>query len=151
MEQDCYLSWLLHLPEANQKLLSAIVGLVRAAVENSTSTDNTAPILSDALLSVKDGSEADCEKMLQAVRQEKDLLAPDCALCANPCGRTMEYPMAEFCSEDPALQAQKARMLHALMENPSLLAEWEGTCRRLFLFGYEKDAEQFASFLQSIN
>ena len=67
----------------DEAVISALIGLA-GACNNNPKTLRTDRVLLRAL-----AGELDAE----AVRAEKFAVAPDCAVCANPCGNTSDYDM----------------------------------------------------------
>lgn len=148
MERDDCMRRLLALDEAGHDLIAAVIALVRARVENNIYTENTAEILACALAALDRGEPDECERQAGLVRQEKNILAPDCAVCPNPCARTAEYPISEFLSEDTVLQAMKAELLFDIISHSCSEADFDEACRKLYMFGYEKDLNRFLSFIK---
>ena len=54
------------------------------------------------------------ELAVETLHHEKALMAPDCAACQYPCGRTADYDMAETLESSEQLRAAKLHLLSLL-------------------------------------
>lgn len=136
----------MNLSDAKSRMLAAIIGLVRASVENDTTTSQTEPLLKEALIAVSSGSDYECEQIITSLHTEKRVLAPGCADCTSPCGRTADYTKEEFISEPQDVRELKAELLFGVLGN--LAGNYSGICKKLFIFGYERDADRLREFLR---
>ena len=73
-------------------ILSALIGLVGACGGNPK-TANTDKVIVKALAFPLLHPEEDVSGTVEAVRAEKNAVAPHCAHCASPCGNTSDYDM----------------------------------------------------------
>lgn len=99
-------------------LLGALVGLTRAMSGNVHVSEKTWRAFLAGLQAV-DGWFADdqtpqeerIEFLISQVHAEKQKLAPDCAVCTSPCGRTADYDMKDLFREP---EDEKSREVQAL-------------------------------------
>ena len=100
------------------RLAGALIGLARAAEGNEDLlTEDTGALLMRALLAA--ASETDPEvldRLIDLVHAEKNRIVPDCALCADPCGRTRDYDMQELLQEREEIRSLKAAILSQLQQ-----------------------------------
>ena len=71
-------------------VICALIGLARAA-EAKEIPAGTAPVLFAALSSVTPGnplSASASRDLVEQIHKQKAIIAPDCAACPSPCGRT---------------------------------------------------------------
>ena len=54
------------------------------------------------------------ESAIESLHKEKSLMAPDCAACQYPCGRTADYDMAETLESSESLRNAKLHLLALL-------------------------------------
>ena len=54
------------------------------------------------------------ESAIESLHKEKALMAPDCAACQYPCGRTADYDMAEILESSEQLRNTKLHLLSLL-------------------------------------
>ncbi|MBR6615885.1 MAG: hypothetical protein IKK95_08000, partial [Lachnospiraceae bacterium] len=89
-----------------QQLFGALIGLSRASeskeiLESSGSALIQGlvlaydPVWNDPHVEISANLQTSVEQMLNVLHTEKALMAPDCAACQYPCGRTADYDMAE--------------------------------------------------------
>ena len=79
------------------ELIGALIGLARAALTASPDEQTDRLVMKGLLSCATDGTADEfIQKLLRRVREEKGRLAPDCAVCAFPCGRTKDYDMKGF-------------------------------------------------------
>lgn len=70
--------------------------------------------------------ETSVEQIIQTLHTEKALMAPDCAACQYPCGRTADYDMEETLNASDALRDAKLHLL-SLLGKIAVLANGKGT------------------------
>ncbi|MBQ5659796.1 MAG: hypothetical protein IIV18_00490, partial [Lachnospiraceae bacterium] len=63
---------------------------------------------------ISDHMEAAVNQAIQTLHTEKALMAPDCAACQYPCGRTADYDMAETLESSETLRNAKLQLLTLL-------------------------------------
>ena len=115
-----------------EKLVSALIGLVRAMEGNENLvTNDTERLILDALATLYDGSlnKRSLEYFISEIRREKNRLCPACSLCAMPCGRTSDYDMSNLKKNGEEIREKKLEVLskiektakHGGKENNKLL------------------------------
>ncbi len=74
-------------------LLGALIGTIRATGGGEVTTENTFPLVLEAVCALTDDgiSDDDIVALTSRLKNEKHTLAPDCSVCPNPCGRTADY------------------------------------------------------------
>lgn len=95
-------------------LLGTLIGLVRAIDGNDELvTGDTARLIRDTLASIRDGQigEREAGYLMGCIAREKQRLAPGCAICAMPCGRTADYDLADMDSDSPAVRKLKESLI----------------------------------------
>ena len=106
-----------------KQLLGALIGLARAS-ESKTISDTAGAAYIDGLAMTRCFSsesfsdiptESEVLAMLDRLHNEKALMAPDCAACQYPCGRTFDYDMDEVACASKALREEKLHLI-ALLE-----------------------------------
>ena len=112
------------------RLTGALVGLANAADSHSHAADaHTAAIVREALLTTMDDdrqvpieskntaqkrTEQDLQALIGKVHAEKARIAPDCAACKSPCGRTLDFDMRLLRYDDEDVRNLKENILSAL-------------------------------------
>lgn len=101
---------------AADELIGALIALARAAENEPTDEETDRAMLEGLRLAGTPHPQPEALKeALAAVRAAKDRLVPGCAGCANPCGRTAEFPLRELLAErDDARTALRLSLLFAL-------------------------------------
>lgn len=136
----------------SNKIIGALIGLARAC-ENNPETENTAATVKSALAACADGVVSDeaCQLILDGIYAEKNTVAPNCALCANPCGNTADYDMAKIMGDKSEIGAIKRRLLAECGRMAKRGAETELYLKMLSMVSYELEAEAYFSLLAEIN
>lgn len=106
----------MHLP--GEAIISALIGLV-GACNNNPKTAQTDHVLIKALSMCGDGAAE--QALLEEIRAEKYAIAPDCAVCANPCGNTSDYEMARLYAAAEEIRDIKLQILSALQQTAGML------------------------------
>lgn len=112
------------------RLTGALVGLANAADSHSGAADaHTAAVVREALLAnMDDGyqspiafkntgrkqTEQELQALIGKVHAEKARIAPDCAACRTPCGRTLDFDMRLLRYDDEDVRNLKKNILSAL-------------------------------------
>ncbi len=139
------------------ELTGALIGLARAT-EGRTPPESAACAVIGALSLPLDGDcgETALRQMLETVRREKNKLAPDCAICKSPCGRTADYDMKQLREAEPDVIALKLLLLFTIrgmarraQENDVSDPALDGfLCEALFMLGYARNVEPLRETLQ---
>ncbi|MCH5151984.1 MAG: hypothetical protein J1F65_04945 [Clostridiales bacterium] len=88
-------------------IISVLIGLV-GACNNNAKTENTDRLILTAL-AAPDGSNE--TQLIEQLRAEKNIIAPDCATCSTPCGNTSDYDMKRMYNAEPTIRDLKQRVL----------------------------------------
>ena len=102
------------------QLLGALIGLARAS-ESKELTESAGIALADGLclayskhMTNAEAAEAEILAMIDRLHAEKDMMAPDCAACQYPCGRTFDYEMEETYGASEPLRDAKLHLMQLL-------------------------------------
>ncbi len=99
------------------KLVGALVGLARAADGEPQTSYETLKTMIECLSSLPAETacgERNADALISLVHDEKKRLAPGCAECASPCGRTADYDMEELWNSDDGVRGLKLLILLGL-------------------------------------
>ena len=88
-------------------IISVLIGLV-GACNNNAKTENTDRLILTAL-AAPDGSNE--TQLIERLRAEKNIIAPDCVTCATPCGNTTDYDVSRIYNAEPNIRDLKLRVL----------------------------------------
>jgi len=113
--------------QLRKKLFGALIGLSRAS-ESKEILESSGIALSRGLVLAFDqyweqiGTDDEVStvlqesvsEMIQILHEEKALMAPDCAACQYPCGRTADYDMDETLEASESLRDAKLKLLMLL-------------------------------------
>ena len=137
-------------------IISALIGLVGACGSNPK-TANTDKVIVKALAFSLLHPEGDVSEAVEAIRAEKNTVAPHCAHCASPCGNTSDYDMERLYSAEDGVKKAKLRVLAELQKAAALLCrsgkepgtdEGEFFCRALAWVGYDLPEERLLELLR---
>ena len=78
------------LNKKQNALLGAMIGLIRAASKNGKNT-NTDKLLLEGVCALRKAGETNA--LIDAIREEKFTIVPNCRYCAMPCGSTADADM----------------------------------------------------------
>lgn len=104
----------------NDQLLGALVGLSRASESKEISEYAGKTLVEGLSLAhnlelVSDfANETEILTMIDRLHEAKSQMAPDCAACQYPCGRTFDYEMEEVYSAAKALREAKLLLFRQL-------------------------------------
>lgn len=100
------------------RIISALIGLV-GACNNNPKTSNTDQLILKALAYSypysEYGEESD-QEILNEIYAEKNIIAPDCAFCAMPCGNTSDYDMHRIYNAPEEIRKAKLDILSMLQK-----------------------------------
>lgn len=108
-----------------QQLFGALIGLSRAS-ESKEILESSGmalihglalaydPVWEDSDMEISEVLQASVKQMIQTLHKEKSLMAPDCAACQYPCGRTADYDMAETLESAELIRNAKLKLLTLL-------------------------------------
>ena len=100
------------------KIISALIGLVRAC-NNNPKTADTDSLVIKALafpLLCPEYDDKLLRKIIDEIYAEKNLVAPGCAVCTAPCGNTSDYDMRRIYEADDAIRKVKLQILERLQK-----------------------------------
>lgn len=100
------------MPE--DKIISALIGLIRACDNNPETPDTAAVVL--RALAFQASDDRAVQEMADAVRREKFAVSPGCAACAMPCGNTSDYDMEKIYNAEENIKRLKLDILTALQK-----------------------------------
>ncbi len=143
------------------ELFGALVGLSRAIDNNPNATDDTYACLAEAAALPEDAPDEDILSQINVVHTEKRRISPDCAVCANPCGRTDDYDLSRIGEYGEEVLSLKLALLEQIQCMAARLqaARRSGApdrdgenllCVALFRLGYDESAETLGEFLKDI-
>ena len=96
-----------------EKVISALIGLV-GACNNNPKTAATDSVVIKALAVPVLCQELDEETLsgiIEEIYAEKNIVAPDCASCASPCGNTSDYDMNRIYDAEAEIRDIKLGLL----------------------------------------
>lgn len=108
-----------------QQLFGALIGLSRASESKEILESSGSALIQGLVLAydsiwtdphteVSANLQISVEQMINVLHTEKALMAPDCAACQYPCGRTADYDMAETLEASEKLRDTKIMLLSLL-------------------------------------
>ena len=100
------------------KIISALIGLVGACNNNPKTTD-TDNLIIRALafpLVCADYDNTKLQKIVNDISSEKNSIAPGCAICTAPCGNTSDYDMHRIYEADNGIRKAKLQILEQLQK-----------------------------------
>ena len=109
-----------------KEIISVLIGLVGACNSNPK-TDNTDRLLLNALAFPLNG--CDEQEIIAQLRAEKNVISPECATCATPCGNTSDFDMngidqsTEICTLKQQALAEICQMAAFILQNGIPLTE----------------------------
>ena len=96
------------------ELTGKLIGLARAADGNVAVNEGTWKLLIESLFATLTNVNFDAaaiRTLIDRVEREKKRLKPGCAFCADPCGRTGDFDMAEIWGADEDIRSLKSLIL----------------------------------------
>ncbi len=98
------------------RLTGALIGLARTTDGNQPTARTWHLIIEGLFTTVTNVSfnEATLLEQIRLVHAEKELLAPGCTGCADPCGRTEDYDMAELWNAQEDIRSLKSLILFGI-------------------------------------
>ena len=94
-------------------LLGALIGLARAVSKQGKTPDTDGVLLSGLQALNSRAAEPTLRAETDKTHAEKDRIAPECALCAMPCGSTADGDMQAVWNAREPVRAKKAALLQA--------------------------------------
>lgn len=122
-------------------IISALIGLT-AAVSNNGRTQETDQVIREAFLEMENGEIE--EDMVQKIHAVKNAIAPDCAVCKNPCGNTSDYDMTQYYDVEQEVLTEKKKLIEALQKRlKSTEHVTDDIYRGIAYLGYRLEPEQY--------
>ena len=96
-----------------EKVISALIGLVGACNNNPKTAATDSVVIKALAVSVlcQDLDEEILSGIIDEIYAEKNIVAPDCASCASPCGNTSDYDMNRIYEAEAEIRDIKLRLL----------------------------------------
>ncbi len=130
------------------RIISALIGLV-GAVSNNGKTKQTDSVIREAFLRLTDAGSG--EATVEKIHTEKFIIAPDCAICRNPCGNTSDYDMTQFYGADAKVIAAKRDLIEAIRQKLSSSETVpEAVYQGIAYLGYDLEPEAYAQIQSEI-
>ena len=95
------------------RLLGALIGLARAVSKQGKTPDTDGVLLSGLQALNSRAAEPTLRAETDKAHAEKDRIAPECALCAMPCGSTADGDMQAVWNAREPVREKKAALLQA--------------------------------------
>ena len=98
-----------------EKLIGSLIGIARATDGNDhlITAESTEFILH--CLTTEPESQTEFQSLMIRAEEVKRNMVPDCFLCANPCGRTAAYELAQLNLLAPDVREKKLQLLDCLI------------------------------------
>ena len=134
---------------AEARLIGALIGLARATDGNTVRTEETGRLMRAGLAALRKNAH---QTLVEKIHAEKRILAPDCATCGAPCGKTADYDIKQWKNEAEPVQEQKWLLLKRLVEvavacSDSAEVDYFLT-KALFALGESWEAEWIAALVK---
>ncbi len=97
----------LELTKEQKELFGALVGLVRTMDQTGVDKEGTTLVVKALAAFDAPGLSA----LIGEIREKKRALAPDCAVCAHPCGHNDDYDCALLDREPPGVKERKLSLI----------------------------------------
>lgn len=139
------------------ELLGALVGLARAS-ESKELLESSGEVMVQGLAMAFSGhgplADDLVKPMISRLHHEKRRMAPDCAACQYPCGRTDDFDMEEVYGASEALREAKLNLFSLLgdialhSQDHASAAVRNFLSESLFLIGCTYEAGQLAKHIE---
>lgn len=130
------------------KVISALIGLV-GAVSNNGRTEQTDEVIREAFLHLREPDRD--EDMVRQIHTVKNVIAPDCAVCKNPCGNTSDYDMTQFYGADEKVVGAKQKLIETICGVMKESGEMtDSVYRGIAYLGYSVQPEECEELQQEI-
>lgn len=136
----------------NERIISALVGLI-GACGNNGKTNDTDSIVMNALLNCY--SAVDEDVIVNAIIKDKYTISPNCETCPTPCGNTSSYDMEKF-HHNTKLKAVKEELvqetaaLASRLHNSGEAELPEEIYKALSYFGYELSVDSYKDLIHTL-
>ncbi len=141
----------MELTQSEKTLLGALIGLARAADGRADAQEAAFAAIADGLRAIAQHDAAALAPLTERARNEKFALAPDCAVCAAPCGRTAEFDAAAWQTEpEPQRALHRAIFSRALALARSAAPDTRLLARAVFALGEDWDPQWLRPVLEEL-
>ena len=138
------------LNKKQNELLGAMIGLIRAASKNGKNT-NTDKLLLEGVCALRKAGETDA--LIDAIREEKFTIVPNCRYCAMPCGSTADADMEIVWNAREAVASVKREIFRVILDT-----EWNAAAedklyflhKGLFVLGEDETPEALQQVLHEL-
>lgn len=122
-------------------IISALIGLT-GAVSNNGRTEETDQVIREAFLEMENGDKE--EEIVQKIHMVKNAIAPDCAVCKNPCGNTSDYDMKQYYDVGQQVLTEKQKLIKTIQKKLQATENiTEDIYRGIAYLGYRLEPEQY--------
>ena len=91
------------------------------------------------------------EDMVRQIHAAKNVIAPDCAVCKNPCGNTSDYDMTQFYGADEKVVGAKQKLVETICGVMKESGEMtDSVYRGIAYLGYPVQPEECEELQQEI-
>ena len=114
-----------------------------------TMAEQTDEVIREAFLHLREPDRE--EDMVRQIHAAKNVIAPDCAVCKNPCGNTSDYDMTQFYDADEKVVAAKQELIVTIcsvMEESGEITD--SVYRGIAYLGYPVQPEECEELQQEI-
>lgn len=100
------------------KVISALIGLVGACNNNSKTTDTDSLVIKALAfpLLFPEYDDKAFQKIVDDIHSEKNFVAPGCTVCTAPCGNTSDYDMCRIYEADDVIRKVKLQILEEVQK-----------------------------------
>ena len=122
-------------------IIIALIGLT-GAVSNNGRTEETDRVIRKGFLEMENGEGE--EEMVQKIHAVKNTIAPDCAVCKNPCGNTSDYDMTQYYDVEQEVFTEKKKLIEAIQKCLKTTENvTDDIYRGIAYLGYRLEPEQY--------
>ncbi len=122
-------------------IISALIGLT-GAVSNNGRTEETDQVIREAFLEMENGDKE--EEIVQKIHMVKNAIAPDCAVCKNPCGNTSDYDMKQYYDVGQQVLTEKQKLIKTIQKKLQATENiTEDIYRGIAYLGYRLEPKQY--------
>lgn len=123
MSNTTYISQGQEIIALQDELTGALIGLARSC-GNNPKTENTDEFIIEGLTATitnRNVSADALKALIEKIRKEKNTVAPDCAVCASPCGNTSEYDVRNIWNHEDEVRGVETAILFGVREMAAMI------------------------------
>lgn len=130
----------------NKILFGSIIGLIKTIETLNEIDENTINLFLNSLKNI----DSKDDYYINLIKEEKKRLAPDCASCLNPCGRTDDFDFNEL-NNDQNLNLKREIINHLSKKanNNLNIEEILALMHNLYLLTYENNKDALLDILDN--